>query len=70
MDQPTGSLGPHGHHGPHDGLSRPGRRTHLALACAALAAVLAPTAVHAQAAWPTRPITLVVPFPVGGGTDA
>jgi tripartite-type tricarboxylate transporter receptor subunit TctC len=61
MDQPTGS---------HARPSRPGRRTHLALACAALAAVFAPTAVRAQAAWPTRPITLVVPFPVGGGTDA
>jgi tripartite-type tricarboxylate transporter receptor subunit TctC len=45
-----------------------GRRTTLLLA---MAAALAPAAVHAQAPnWPTRPVTIVVPFPVGGGTDA
>ena len=25
---------------------------------------------HAQSGWPTRPVTMIVPFPAGGGTDA
>ena len=46
---------------------RPTRRTGLALACAIAFAAALPAA--AQTAWPTRAVTIVVPFPPGGGTD-
>jgi len=39
-----------------------------ALASLALASLTSLTALAADA-WPTKPITLVVPFPAGGGTD-
>ncbi|WPB56314.1 tripartite tricarboxylate transporter substrate binding protein [Xylophilus sp. GOD-11R] len=39
-----------------------------ALAALGLFASIAPLPASAQA-WPTRPITIVVPFPAGGGTD-
>lgn len=29
----------------------------------------APRALHAQGAWPSRPITMVAPYPPGGTTD-
>ncbi len=45
-------------------------RTALVLSCAfALAATLASAGAFAQTAYPTRPISLVVPYPPGGSND-
>ncbi|MFP8781027.1 Bug family tripartite tricarboxylate transporter substrate binding protein [Hydrogenophaga sp. RWCD_12] len=40
------------------------------LRLAAASAALFGTVGHAQSAWPSKPVTLIVPFPAGGGTDA
>ncbi|WP_416758670.1 Bug family tripartite tricarboxylate transporter substrate binding protein [Roseateles sp. So40a] len=50
----------------------PSRRRLLgAASLAALGAgIAAAPSAFAQAAWPSRPVTIVVPFPAGGGTDA
>ncbi len=44
-------------------------RRALLQAAAAGAATIA-LGSHAQAAWPAKPVNLIVPFPAGGGTDA
>jgi tripartite-type tricarboxylate transporter receptor subunit TctC len=44
------------------------RREMLTFAAASLA--LAPLIGQAQTSWPAKPVTVIVPFPAGGGTDA
>ncbi|MDH0866852.1 tripartite tricarboxylate transporter substrate binding protein [Mitsuaria sp. GD03876] len=46
------------------------RRRLLGTGAALLAVAGASPAAFAQSAWPSRPVTIVVPFPAGGGTDA
>lgn len=46
------------------------RRAMFKLATMAVAALAAFGAPKAQAAWPERPITIIVPWGAGGGTDA
>ncbi|WP_343642534.1 tripartite tricarboxylate transporter substrate binding protein [Roseateles sp.] len=46
------------------------RRRLLGTGAALLATVAAAPAAFAESAWPSRPVTIVVPFPAGGGTDA
>ncbi|MBT2302046.1 tripartite tricarboxylate transporter substrate binding protein [Variovorax paradoxus] len=46
------------------------RRTAVAVAVALWASFAAAPAALAADTWPTKPITLIVPFPAGGSTDA
>ena len=46
-----------------------GQRRDFIKAMAAVAGTM-PLWAHAQSTWPSKPVTLVVPFPAGGGTDA
>jgi tripartite-type tricarboxylate transporter receptor subunit TctC len=48
----------------------PSRRRALRAALICTAALGASPWATAQSAWPNKPVTIVVPFPAGGGTDA
>ena len=46
------------------------RRDVLRAAVAGAAVYGTGSAAHAQSTWPNKPVTMIVPFPAGGGTDA
>ncbi|MDP3824878.1 MAG: tripartite tricarboxylate transporter substrate binding protein [Burkholderiales bacterium] len=48
----------------------PSRRLALRAALLCTAALAASPWAAAQSTWPSKPVTIIVPFPAGGGTDA
>jgi tripartite-type tricarboxylate transporter receptor subunit TctC len=48
---------------------RPSRRDALGVGLGLLTQAVLPTSARAQAAWPTRPVKIVVPYPPGGVND-
>ncbi len=46
------------------------RRIRPTVACLLLAATLLSTFAMAQGSYPSKPITVIVPFPAGGSTDS
>ena len=52
------------------GLQTMQRRNVLKAIAAGAAVAASPWSAHAQARWPAKPVSLIVPFPAGGGTDA
>ena len=59
---------------PRSHVQQMGRTTRRALTAAAaglvLAAAMAPLQASAQGAYPSRPVTMIVPYPAGGANDA
>ena len=51
-------------------FSRTRRLVNTLIAALATAAACAPFVTAAQSPWPSKPVTIIVPFPAGGGTDA